>query len=83
MKEFANEDLIINRIKTFPKVQIFVHDGKIYYNKQKNNGETNLQNILNPVAETPIILPEYITNPEIDTSGDQPGELIITLYSDE
>lgn len=47
MKEFKDGDTLINRIKTYPKVQIFVHDGKIYYNKEKNDGKVELQNIIN------------------------------------
>lgn len=47
MKEFKDSDIFVNRIKTYPKIQIFVHDGKIYYNKEKNDGQVELQNIIN------------------------------------
>lgn len=32
LKKFNSNDIFINRIKTYPKVSIFVHNGKIYYN---------------------------------------------------
>lgn len=47
MKEFKEGDIIINRIKTYPKIQIFIHDGKIYYNKEANEGQLKLQNLIN------------------------------------
>ena len=52
MKEFKNEDLFVNRIKVYPKVKIFVHDGKIYYNKEDNSGEVKLQNLINTTGSS-------------------------------
>ena len=36
--EFHEEDLIYNRIKTYPQVEFFIYSGSVYYNNENQNG---------------------------------------------
>ena len=46
MKKFEKKDILINRIKTYPKVKLFTYEGKIYYNNSEE-GTIKLNDFLN------------------------------------
>lgn len=46
MKKFQNSDIFVNRIKAYPKVKIFLNNGKAYYNGEVNDGNVYFQDIL-------------------------------------
>lgn len=37
MKNFKEEDIIVNKIKAHPKIRIFCHNGNIYLNNTEKN----------------------------------------------
>jgi len=39
--EFHEEDLIYNRIKTYPQVEFFVYSGSVYYNNENQSGSNS------------------------------------------
>lgn len=38
MKKFEENDILINKVRAYPKVSFFVYDGKVYYNKTNKDG---------------------------------------------
>lgn len=46
MKKFNNGDIFVNRIKAYPKIKLFLNDGKAYYNGEVNDGNIYRQDIL-------------------------------------
>lgn len=46
MKKFQNSEIFVNRIKAYPKVKIFLNNGKSYYNGDLNDGNIYFQDIL-------------------------------------
>lgn len=46
MKKFESGDIFVNRIKAYPKIKLFLNNGKAYYNGEVNDGYIYHQNIL-------------------------------------
>jgi len=44
--KFDKDDLLVNRIKTYPQVNFFIYTGSVYYNNENNSG-SNPQNTPN------------------------------------
>jgi len=44
-KSFQSQDIINNRIKTYPKVDFFIYDRKVYYNKKSKISGSFVNNI--------------------------------------
>lgn len=38
MKKFSQNEILINTLKTYPKIKIFVNNGNIYYNNNLKSG---------------------------------------------
>ena len=63
--KFGENDLLVNRIKSYPKVEFFVHTGSVYYNNENNNASN---------SNTPnghISLYEYNVNRDPDPANEQ------------
>jgi hypothetical protein len=38
LKKFNNNDIFVNKIKTYPKVRVFTYSGSMYYNNNSLTG---------------------------------------------
>lgn len=38
MKKFSENEILTSTLKVYPKIKIFVNDGKIYYNNTNESG---------------------------------------------
>mgnify|MGYP003658243343 FL=1 len=39
--KFDNDDLLVNRVKTYPEVNFFFYTGSVYYNNENNNASNS------------------------------------------
>ena len=67
--KFKPEDLLYNRIKTFPQQNFVIFDGKVYINGFKNS-QANFNNV-NATTQGFLSLYELNVDRVIDTSGNQ------------
>lgn len=68
--KFKPEDLLYNRIKTFPQQNFVIFDGKVYLNGFKNS-QANFNNV-NATTQGFLSLYELNVDRVIDTSGNPP-----------
>lgn len=74
--KFKSSDLIYNRIKTYPKQDIIIYDGKVYINNDKNSAVTNYAGNtinVNNVKQGYISLYELNVTNDINTAGTPPA----------
>jgi hypothetical protein len=76
--KFKPEDLLYNRLKTFPQQNFVIFDGKVYLNGFKNS-QANFNNV-NATKQGYISLYELNVDRAIDTSTGPPGEGSIYPY---
>ena len=47
LKEFRESDVLLNTMRTHPRSEFFIYDGKIYYNNTPTQSGSFADNVLN------------------------------------